>query len=465
MLLASLLATPAAHAAPILLGIGSLSGATSDLSGLQGTLESGAAANLLGGMGSGLAYAGNNTFLALPDRGPNALAYTGGSSVDNTTSYIPRFHAISLNYSAGTTLPLTVSTTLNSTTLLGSTSPLTYAATGTPVANTASIQYFSGRSDNFGAGNSLNGNHARLDPEGIRVANNGRSVFISDEYGPYVYEFDRQTGMRTHTYTLPGNLAVTNLSASGATEISGNTSGRVANKGMEGLAISPDGTTLFGFMQSPLIQDGGDGGRANRIVTIDINSGTTHEFAYDNRIGTKNYNSSEMLALNNHEFLILERDGKGLGDGSNAAIKQLWKVDLAGATDVTSMSGEATLLANQGHPAKSLFLNIRALLNANGITDANIPAKLEGMAFGDDVTVGANTYHTLIIANDNDFTAVAGDNKFFVVGFKDSDLGGSVFVPQSVASIPEPETYALFVAGLALLAGTASRSRKTGDKV
>jgi hypothetical protein len=99
----------------------------------------------------------------------------------------------------------------------------------------------------------------------------------------------------------------------------------------------------------------------------------------------------------NHEFLVLERDGKGLGDGSKAAIKQLWKVDLNGATDISGISGEANLLANQGHPDKSLFLDIRALLNANGITDANIPAKLEGAAFGDDVLVGAETYHTLIL--------------------------------------------------------------------
>jgi len=258
---------------------------------------------------------------------------------------------------------------------------------------------------------------------------------------------------------LPGNLAVSNLSSNGATEISGNISGRVANKGMEGLAISPDGTTLFGFMQSPLLQDGGDGGRANRIVSIDIATGATHEFAYDNQIGVKNYNSSEILAINNHEFLVLERDGKGLGDGSNAAIKQLWKVDLDGATDITSISGQANLLANQGHPDKSLFLDIRALLNANGITDANIPAKLEGAAFGDDVIVGSETYHTLILTNDNDFITAAGDNKFFVIGFKDADLGGSVYLPQTVASVPEPETYAMLLAGIGLL-GFMGRRRK-----
>ena len=70
-------------------------------------------------------------------------------------------------------------------------------------------------------------------------------------------------------------------------------------------------------MQSPLIQDGGDGGRANRIVTIDVASGATHEYVYDNVINKKAFNSSEIIALNNHQFLIDTRDGKGLGDGGD----------------------------------------------------------------------------------------------------------------------------------------------------
>lgn len=38
----------------------------------SGPLENNVPGNVLGGLGSGLAYAGCNTFLALPDRGPNA---------------------------------------------------------------------------------------------------------------------------------------------------------------------------------------------------------------------------------------------------------------------------------------------------------------------------------------------------------------------------------------------------------
>src|SRR5262249_30728068 len=140
---------------------------------------------------------------------------------------------------------------------------------------------------------------------------------------------------------------IANLSSTGATEIASNTTGRVTNKGMEGLAISPDGTTLVGFMQSPLAQDGGDGERYNRIITIDVASGVSHEFAYDNRIGTKNYNSSELLALNSHQFLVLERDGKGLGDDSVAVVKQLWAVDIqqVGAQELTAADQGKTALA------------------------------------------------------------------------------------------------------------------------
>jgi hypothetical protein len=45
---------------------------------------------------------------------------------------------------------------------------------------------------------STNPDDARLDPESIRVSNNGQSVFISDEYRPYVYEFNRMTPAAHH---------------------------------------------------------------------------------------------------------------------------------------------------------------------------------------------------------------------------------------------------------------------------
>ncbi|HET8693179.1 MAG TPA: esterase-like activity of phytase family protein [Aquabacterium sp.] len=456
-----------AHASFDLIAVGSLGGAT-DLSGLTGTLESGASGSILGGMGSALAWAGGNTFLALPDRGPNATDYLGGAAVDNTQSYIPRFQtvALELTHSASGGLPYTLTPTLKSTTLLYSTTALNYGATaglpsGVPSSNTADQFYFTGRSDAFAAGVSTNPNNARLDPEGMRVSADGKSVFISDEYGPYVYQFDRATGARIRSFALPSTFAVSTLSANGAAEIAGNTSGRVANKGMEGLSITPDGKTLFGFMQSALLQDGGDGAKANRIVSIDIASGDIHQYSFNNVIGSKGYNSSEILALNDHQFWVLQRDGKGLGDGTSAKVKQIWSVDLSGATDVSALTGEAALLA--AAPGKTLVLDIKSALNAAGIADADIPSKLEGLAFGEDLVDGGQTYHTLYLANDNDFVPdVAGPNKFFVFRFTDADLaakGLGRFNNQAIAAVPEANEVAMAAAGMVVLLGFMRRRK------
>jgi hypothetical protein len=93
------------------------------------------------------------------------------------------------------------------------------------------------------------------------------------------------------------------------------------------------------------------------------------------------------------------------------------------------------LTAASNAVSKTLFLDIVAVLNANGIPSTQIPAKLEGLAFGPDVNNGG-TLHTLWVANDNDFVQDyngvmnSNPNQFFVFGFTNADLGGSAYLPQ-----------------------------------
>jgi hypothetical protein len=441
---------PAIAQQPALIAKGTLTasraGSYADLSGLKGTLENGAPANLLGGFGSGIAHISGEQFIAVPDRGPNAVPFD--SSIDDTVSYINRFHTIKMNLKAnkGTGLPYTIEPELEATTLLFNLTPLVYGSgiglgvgSGEPRQNNFLQHFFTGRSDNFDPDQtSGDPRDARLDPESIRVSNDGLSVFISDEYGPYVYQFLCFSGLRIRTFQLPDKFFVSTLSSMGATEISNNTSGRVANKGMEGLAITPDGRTLVGIVQNALIQDANSGApNLLRIVTIDILSGrTTHEYPY---VLTTGSGVSDIVALNNHEFLVDERDGKGLADapGEKAKIKQIFKIDLQGATDISNMTGSEA----QTHPLKkTLFLDIVAALNAGGITSDQIPAKIEGTAFGPDVVVDGVKVHTFWVANDNDFLQNYNDvpnsnpNQFWVFGVKESDLGGSTYVPQQIPS-------------------------------
>jgi hypothetical protein len=354
-----------------------------------------------------------------------------------------------LQQNNGAGLPFTLVPRVRSTTLLYSTDPLVYGAansslgipSGVPPQNTASRHFFTGRSDAFDphqtSGNALD---ARMDSESIRVSNDGKHVYISDEYGPYVYEFERSSGKRTRVFTLPAHLFVSNLSSIGATEISGNTSGRTANKGMEGLAITPDGKTLVGIMQAALIQDAALGKAAKkllRIEVIDLESGQTiHEFAYGLTDGS---GVSEITALNNHEFLVDERDGDGRANGDAAVVKEIFKIDLDGAVDVSGMNGTN---AASNEVQKTLFLDVvKALVNA-GFDPTNIPAKIEGVALGQDINQGPGKLHTLWVANDNDFLASVPDpsgklipnpSQFFVFGFTDASLNGSQMVLQKIS--------------------------------
>jgi hypothetical protein len=167
-----------AHAETKLVAIGSISGTYEDLAvETAAPLENGIPGNRLGGVGSGLTHAGGNLFLALPDRCPNAKPYN--SAVDDTASYIPRFHTLSLSLAPsdpGSVLPFVLTPMLLDTTLLSSRAPLVYGngagvglGSGAPALNaTDHTHYFTGRSDNFDPTRlSTYPFNARLDPEGF----------------------------------------------------------------------------------------------------------------------------------------------------------------------------------------------------------------------------------------------------------------------------------------------------------
>lgn len=440
LVLSAFLSSSVATAQIQLIGIGTLDhstkGANVDLFPDTMPLENGLAANVLGGLGSGFAYAGGDTFLALPDRGPNASPYN--SAVDNTTSFVSRFQTLRIKLSQqpeGSNLPIAVNVELTATTPLFSTTPLTYAQAsqglpeGTPRSNGHSKYYFTGRSDNFDPSHpSTWPGNGRFDPEGLRVSNDGQSVYISDEYGPYLRQFNRATGQLVRSIPLPNTLAVETLAPIGEAEITQNPSGRTANKGMEGLAITPDGKVLVGAIQAALVQDASDPATKKliRLIRIDLASGAVQEFGYSLTDGS---GVSEILAINSHEFLLLERDGAGLGDKNPTALaKKLFRVDLANGVDITDLKGTAAVALK-----KTLVLDLVQALAEAGIDASHVPSKLEGIAFGPDAKVKGRTLHTLFMTNDNDFRPdLAGPNRIFVFGFSDSDLPN--LAPQLIRS-------------------------------
>ena len=75
-----------------------------------------------------------------------------------------------------------------------------------------------------------------------------------------------------------------------------------------------------------------------------------------------------------------------------------------------------------------------ATLTAHGSSAKDIPAKLEGLAFGPDLFVDGEIEHTLWVSNDNDFlgtvtdsnhpTGIDNPNRFFVFAVDEQALPG-----------------------------------------
>jgi hypothetical protein len=385
--------------------------------------------NRLGGFFSDLFYdAKNDVYYGVADRGPGGGTISYQTRVEKfSLSVNPTTGAIS-NFNLLQTIPFTVpaGTTLNGQTF----------STTTP---------FNGLNPLL-----LNGNVSTLglshDPEGFAVAPNG-NFYVSDEYGPSIYEFS-STGSFVRAFTIPTNLLPRKSDTSldflnGRPDI---TTGRQDNRGFEGLAISPDGTKLYGMLQDPLVNEGlvganldGRGSRNLRIVEFNAATGqSTAQYIYQleniadinsrvpgNTFSTttsqgRNIGISALTAISDRQFLVIERDNRGLGAAvpqvpQTIGSKRVYKIDLSGATDVTnvSLAGTNNLPLSVVPVSKSAapFIDLnQSIANTNQI----VPEKIEGITFGPRLADGT---YAIIVGTDNDFSVTqnSADVQFDVV--------------------------------------------------
>jgi hypothetical protein len=364
-----------------LLGVGTLPGDMADLSGLKGNQNDGTPHNRLGGMGSAIDYTGKgNSYVLASDRGPK----------DGATDFACRFHHMDIIVSPNSNK---VELKLTKTTLLRDEKDQPFVGLLSAIdKNQPELSM-------------------RLDPEGIRIGLGG-TVFIADEYGPFIYEFSL-AGKRLRSIKLPSKFLPECIAAKPEDELPPhNKAGRQPNRGMEGLAISPDGSTLIGIMQSPLIQDGGlDAmnkrvGINSRIVTIQLSTGKAKEYVYPLESGSNGI--SEIIAVDDQRLLVLERDSLG---GLETKCKKVFLINMEGASDVSEVASLPSKQLPDDVKAVQKKLLIDLLQPTYGLAGANFPEKVEGLAFGPDLADGRKL---LIITADNDFVATA---PFRVFGF------------------------------------------------
>jgi hypothetical protein len=250
-----------------------------------------------------------------------------------------------------------------------------------------------------------------FDPEGIVVNPRTGHLLVSDEYGPSLLEINR-AGQVVRRYTTPDKLVPRNA-ATGVANYAGdqgNTAGKRTNRGFEGLAISPDGRTAYAMLQSAMLDEGGSNGTLNRIVAFDTRTARPQaQYAYRMDGSSQGRGISALVAINEHEFLVLERNNRGLGVDSEltTANKKVFKIDLRGATDVsainlsTAPAGSFTPVTKTATPwldlAAASTLAHPSLAALNGVS----PEKWEGLTVGPRLNDGS---YLVLAGTDNDYS-------------------------------------------------------------
>ncbi len=342
-----------------------------------------------------------------------------------------------------------------------------------------------------------------FDPEGFVINPRNGNILVSDEYGPSLLEFNR-AGELLRRFTVPGNLvpragANTHYNAAPPTL----TAGREGNRGLEGLAISPDGRFAYAMLQNGTITDGwtsSSRGLYTRIVKFDTAAGeAVAQYAYKLESAGQGRGISAIVALGGDRFLALERNNRGVGVGATVASadKNVFEIDLASAVDVSNVN-----LPANGNFAGAVTKVAKVMdLDANTLAALGnkSPEKWEGLAVGPQL---ANGSYFMLAGTDNDYSVTqSGAGAQFDVYFRFSDLdpyassiqcplgdtstcnftdgSGATALPTGyallpgvlhaytanidgfVAAVPVPDTLPLVALGLAVMAlrGKAARAR------
>lgn len=275
------------------------------------------------------------------------------------------------------------------------------------------------------AGRLLTG--ADLDTESARRDKNG-NFWFGDEFGPFLVKTDASGKVLSREVQLPGVQSPQSPYLNGAVPTLG------ASRGFEGMAINPAGDRLYTLLEGTVAGDSAGSLRINEF-NVDTEAFTGAQWIYT--LEAQGTAIGEMTAISDTEFLVIERNGATATAGGTP-FKKIFKVD-------------TTRLDANGRLVKTEIVDLMNIadpndLNGDGSTLFTFPyVTIESVLILD-----ANT---LLVVNDNNFPGTGGR----LPGVSDP----TEFLRISLASpVPEPGTWALLAAGVALVGGLARRNRR-----
>ncbi|KZP20003.1 hypothetical protein FIBSPDRAFT_789968 [Athelia psychrophila] len=287
--------------------------------------------------------------------------------------------------------------------------------------------------------------HLTIDAEGLVEMPDG-TLWVSDEYGPYIYRFTAN-GRLIQTIQPPAAILPLNVTGGlNFTSVPNPTTGRAPNQGFEGLAYDQTRSRLYALLQSATIQDGGAVDTTQqwtRLLAWDVSNPLERpplvgEWVVELPLTKKGKTNaaSELHFVSENVFLALSRDGKGRGDdgSTTSAYKQVDLFSIANATNI----------ANTAFDSPSTPIAVNGVLNST-ITPATYVSFLsliDGVQLGrfglhngdpDDATLIDGKFESLALAPCRD---PAFKDDYFLFTVADNDFqttqGVSVGVPYNM---------------------------------
>ncbi|WP_352339401.1 esterase-like activity of phytase family protein [Psychrobacter sp. 16-MNA-CIBAN-0192] len=374
-----------------------------------------------------------NQFYALTDRGPNA-DFNGSEGKGKqflTPDYTPRIGLFELTAAGEIKLIKQILLKDRSGKLInglpnpkamGGTNELAYDSAAKLITVDSSRPYDA-------SSNPSKTDPNGLDAEGLAALKDG-TFWVSDEYGPHIVHYNSEGVEMQRINAFAKDTRNTVVVNGKQVLLPAEFAKRRANRGMEGLTITPDQTTLIGIMQSSMDNPDKSGrdSTLTRIVSINLRSGEVKQYLYQQqRAGNAN---SAIVAINNHEFYVIERDGD-LPLQESKSQKHIYKINLTNATDIESIAVNNNTAKNsiQRDPNTGILINKQTLeqyvaeesdawrklaqlgikpvakqLVFDAVKELKYPHdKLEGLWLRQDGTLG--------LLNDDDFSVETQENK------------------------------------------------------